>query len=36
MMGSNMRQPNQAPKAANSLKSPYPMPSFFMMSLKIQ
>src|SRR5688572_5980412 len=36
MMGSSIGQPSQAPSAANSLKSPYPMPSLPVSSLKAQ
>ena len=34
MMGSSICQPIQAPSAANSLKSPYPMPSLPVMQLE--
>ena len=36
MIGTKASQPNQAPKAANSLKSPYPIPSLPVANLKPQ
>ena len=36
IIGSNACQPNQAPNAANSLKSPWPRPSFPVMILNNQ